>query len=175
MGFFDSKSESTPSSSTSGAQTQMGDPVSISISGKKVSSKLQVVNNVVNSDYGAIGAALNFADQVSARDSQLALREIDSAERAAGRILSTGDNFARSLVSAGDNFGSNVISAARDVSGQILSQTQAQSVLFSDAVGGLVDGFQEFTNRENNPGERVNLYLIIAAAGVAGVFLLRAK
>ena len=180
MGLFgsESKTKATSAQQSAGAQTQVGSAATINVSGGKVGSKI----SIVETDQGAIASALNFAENIAARDMQLSQSQVDSAERTAKHLIASGsdfsrlgDNFGRNLAGKGDLFGRYTIDAAREVSGQMLNQTQAQSVLFSDALGGLVEGFQEFTNRENNPGERVNLYLIIAAAGVAGVFLLRGK
>ncbi|MBQ0721012.1 MAG: hypothetical protein KBT88_03505 [Gammaproteobacteria bacterium] len=178
MGFFDSKSDSASAASQSGAQTQLGDPVSISISGKKVGAKIAVTSNVFSSDYGAIGAALNFADQVSARDSQLAMAELNSAERAAKVLANNAYWFGSKVVDKGNSFGLALLESSKDtlettadISRELLKTTAGQSQAFSQAVGDLTTGFQDFVSRENNPGERVNLYLIIGAASVAGLFL----
>jgi len=151
MGLFDSKSKSSSSSQQSGAQTQLGNPISVVVGGKKNQSHLTV--NTVQSDHGAIEGAFKFADQVSARNAQLAQRELDSAERVSKYLLTTSGGLA----------------------GNLIDQAKSQGETFTETVGELVQGFQDFTNSENNPGERVNLYLIMAATGLAAVFFLKAN
>lgn len=187
MGLFGGSSSSKTTQSQTGSQTQLGDPVSISISGKK--NTAQVYNTVEVTDFGAVSAALNLAENVASRDNQLSRAEIDSAERhsrrildstkaaissnerAAGRILDSTGDFSKLIVGSSERFGGRIL----DVSESVLSQATAQNQQFSGAVSNLTAGFQEFVNRENNPGERVNIYLIVGAATVAALFLFKGK
>lgn len=169
MGLFGGSSSSKTTQSQTGSQTQLGDPVSISVSGKK--NTTQVYNTVEVTDFGAVSAALNLAENVASRENQLTRAEIDSAERHSKRMLDSTGDFSGLIVGASERFGGRIL----DLSGSVLSQAREQTAQFSGAVSNLTSGFQEFVNRENNPGERVNIYLIVGAASVAAIFLFKGK
>ncbi len=205
MGFFTSSSKNTSQPGQAGSQTQQGDPVALNLQASDDSRSIANVSSVVElTDYGAIEAALNFSDQLANREFQLSQQGIESAERLSTKLIDKGENFGRyaigkgesvgsTLANKGENFGryaidkgenigSKVLTVAADTldtarvfSSQLLKQTSNQGQQFTGALQGLTSSFQSFVNRENNPGERVNLYFVGAISLVAIAFILRGK
>lgn len=136
MGFFDSTSTSNPSSGTSGAQTEEGDPTSITIAGtgKKSNVSVNVTNHVLTTDHGAIEGSfevvedsLEFAGGAfnrSLETVELALDKIEGASQdikyfAAGslelneRVLQAGLDAAGKALDFGEDIFSDALAATQ--------------------------------------------------------------
>lgn len=186
MGLFGGDSKSESSQSSAATQTQVGDPIALNLSKAKKST----VNLL---DGGAIGKAFNFggqalvlADRQFSRSTDLLGDQIKSSERLAGNQLKTSERLAGNQLKTSERLASRYLTETADAAGQVvrladsglgfardaLAVSERQGELVTGAVSDLAGSFQSFVSRENNPGERVNLYLIIGAASVAALFFL---
>lgn len=145
MGLFSGGNKKTSATQlTAGAQTQAGDPVSVSISGKANSA---YVTNTMT-DYGAIGGALIYADNTAAR-SIGAVKDIANQSLGAAKAISDGsikfadDSNKRSFDFA-EGFGSEVLSFSQSVIDRSLDDKQAVFGLIQSANDNAVRQIADF-------------------------------
>lgn len=135
MGLFGgSSSKSDTSQSQVGSQTQLGNPVSINISGNKKHSKQLIKLEEV--DHGSVEKAFNLADKV--------LGVNDS-------VLSVAQNFALDTISNAGKISSEIIAAGQNSAGT------------TERIAGALESFVSDQNNPNEKNQMVLIIAGLAA------------
>lgn len=175
MGLLGGDSKSEASQSSAATQTQVGDPLAFNF-GKAKKTEINVLDGgAISKAFNFGGLALTVADRQFGRSTDLLSDQLKSTERLAGSQLKSTERLAtRYLTETADAAGQivNLADSGLGFARDALAVSERQGELVTGAVSDLANSFQSFVNRENNPGERVNLYLIIGAASVAALFFL---
>lgn len=157
-----SKALATTTSTSSGAQTQYGDPVSVNITqsaGKKGSTGDVTV---VSTDYGAVQAGISAARDAAAAAAKTATASVATAESISAKSLDVNAKLLADFSRDAKEFATSLVSVGQ--------QTADRSAA---VVGNLTAGFQDFIRAENSPNEKNQMILIGAVAIVLVVMLVK--
>lgn len=173
MGLFGGSSKSTSAGSSGGAQTQLGDPLHVSLTAGDdlAGATLNIQSTSVVSDFGAIGKAFDYADRQNSRSINLANKALNVGSKSQARA----HQLAQTELQASKQFSQRIINAGLETVDILAERVADQGQQFTGAVADLSESFQEFVNRENNPGERVNLYLLAGLTVVSLAVVMGSK